>query len=113
SPIRRALTSSPERATRPRASCTGTPGRPPRRRSRAAGLLLDAHPETPFGFWAGDRTNPLPAYCSYTAPEPAGLPGCRAAATDASTAASRVERPSVPNGFLAILHAGARCRWTD
>jgi hypothetical protein len=33
-----------------------------------------SHEVISFGFWAGDRTNPFPAYYSYTAPEPAGLP---------------------------------------
>jgi hypothetical protein len=32
-----------------------------------------SHEVISFGFWAGDRTNPFPAYYSYTAPEPTGL----------------------------------------
>jgi hypothetical protein len=32
-----------------------------------------SHEIISFGFWAGDRTNPFPAYYSYTAPEPAEL----------------------------------------
>ncbi|MEY2451656.1 MAG: hypothetical protein QOD92_1230 [Acidimicrobiaceae bacterium] len=32
-----------------------------------------SHEIISFGFWAGDRTNPFPAYYSYTAPEPVGL----------------------------------------
>ena len=34
-----------------------------------------SHEIISFGFWAGDRTNPFPAYYSYTAPEPVGLRG--------------------------------------
>jgi hypothetical protein len=33
-----------------------------------------SHEIISFGFWAGDDTNPFPAYYSYTAPEPPGLP---------------------------------------
>lgn len=33
-----------------------------------------SHEVISFGFWAGDRTNRFPAYYSYTAPEPVGLP---------------------------------------
>jgi hypothetical protein len=33
-----------------------------------------SHEVISFGFWAGDRTNPFPAYYSYTAPEPVDLP---------------------------------------
>ena len=33
-----------------------------------------SHEVVSFGFWAGDRSNPFPAYYSYTAPEPTGLP---------------------------------------
>jgi hypothetical protein len=32
-----------------------------------------SHEVISFGFWAGDRTNPFPAYYSYTAPEPVEL----------------------------------------
>jgi hypothetical protein len=32
-----------------------------------------SHEVISFGFWAGDRTNPFPAYYSYTAPEPVDL----------------------------------------
>jgi hypothetical protein len=32
-----------------------------------------SHEVISFGFWAGDRTNPFPAYYSYTAPEPLEL----------------------------------------
>jgi hypothetical protein len=32
-----------------------------------------SHEIISFGFWAGDRTNPFPAYYSYTAPEPTGF----------------------------------------
>jgi hypothetical protein len=32
-----------------------------------------SHEVISFGFWAGDRINPYPAYYSYTAPEPAEL----------------------------------------
>jgi hypothetical protein len=32
-----------------------------------------SHEVISFGFWAGDRANPFPAYYSYTAPEPASL----------------------------------------
>src|SRR5437763_820838 len=30
-----------------------------------------SHEVISFGFWAGDKRNPFPAYYSYTAPEPA------------------------------------------
>ncbi len=34
-----------------------------------------SHEVIAFGFWPGDeRTTPFPAFYSYTAPEPAGLP---------------------------------------
>lgn len=55
-----------------------------------------SHEVISFGFWAGDRNNPFPAYYSYTAPEPAGL-------------AQQVLRPRQAewapqaNGSLAIL----------
>jgi hypothetical protein len=46
----------------------------------AAGPGVDAvnaeaysHEIISFGFWAGDRSNPFPAYYSYTAPEPPAL----------------------------------------
>ena len=32
-----------------------------------------SHEVISFGFWAGDRRTPFPAYYSYTAPEPTGL----------------------------------------
>jgi len=32
-----------------------------------------SHEVISFGFWAGDQSNPFPAYYSYTAPEPPGL----------------------------------------
>jgi hypothetical protein len=32
-----------------------------------------SHEVISFGFWAGDRQTPFPAYYSYTAPEPPGL----------------------------------------
>jgi len=34
-----------------------------------------SHEIISFGFWAGDQTNPFPAYYSYTAPEPSGVRG--------------------------------------
>jgi hypothetical protein len=34
-----------------------------------------SHEVISFGFWAGDQTNPFPAYYSYTAPEPSGVRG--------------------------------------
>jgi hypothetical protein len=34
-----------------------------------------SHEVISFGFWAGDSTNPFPAYYSYIAPEPLGLRG--------------------------------------
>jgi Family of unknown function (DUF5996) len=33
-----------------------------------------SHEIISFGFWAGDRNYPYPAYYSYTSPEPSGLP---------------------------------------
>ena len=33
-----------------------------------------SHEVISFGFWAGDDTTPFPAFYSYTAPEPPGLP---------------------------------------
>ena len=33
-----------------------------------------SHEVISFGFWAGDKNNPFPAYYSYTAPEPGELP---------------------------------------
>ena len=50
-----------------------------------------------FGFWAGDRTNPFPAYYSYTAPEPVGLARQALLPSQAAWAAQA-------NGSLAILH---------
>ena len=55
-----------------------------------------SHEVISFGFWAGDRNNPFPAYYSYTAPEPAGL---RQQALRPATA----EWLPFGNGSLAIL----------
>jgi hypothetical protein len=56
-----------------------------------------SHEVISFGFWAGDRTNPFPAYYSYTAPEPAGLPQRLLRPRQAAWSAQA-------NGSLAILH---------
>ena len=55
-----------------------------------------SHEVISFGFWAGDRTNPYPAYYSYTAPEPAELPQQVLLPPQAAWAAQA-------NGSLAIL----------
>jgi hypothetical protein len=55
-----------------------------------------SHEVISFGFWAGDRTNPFPAYYSYTAPEP---PELRERALRPQTA----EWLTQANGSLAIL----------
>jgi hypothetical protein len=55
-----------------------------------------SHETISFGFWAGDRTNPFPAYYSYTVPEPTAL-------------TSQLLRPdgatwtTQPTGSLAVL----------
>jgi hypothetical protein len=54
------------------------------------------HEVISFGFWAGDRTSPFPAYYSYTAPEP---PELREQALRPQTA----EWVTQANGSLAIL----------
>jgi hypothetical protein len=55
-----------------------------------------SHEVISFGFWAGDRANPFPAYYSYTAPEPAELAQQLLLPAQASWAAQA-------NGSLAIL----------
>jgi len=55
-----------------------------------------SHEVISFGFWAGDRINPFPAYYSYTAPEP---PGFREQALHPETA----EWLTLGPGPLAIL----------
>ncbi len=55
-----------------------------------------SHEVISFGFWAGDRTNPFPAYYSYTAPEPVGLSRQTLLPPQAAWAAQA-------NGSLAIL----------
>ena len=55
-----------------------------------------SHEVIAFGFWAGDRRNPFPAYYSYTAPEPARLGEQRLRPPPA-------EWLPQPNGLLAIL----------
>jgi len=55
-----------------------------------------SHEVISFGFWAGDRTNPFPAYYSYTAPEPVGLSRRTLLPPQAAWAAQA-------NGSLAIL----------
>ena len=71
---------------------------------RRAPVAPDADPVTAeaysheiisFGFWAGDRTNPFPAYYSYTAPEPSGL--------TEQALPPQAEWLAQPNGSLAIL----------
>jgi hypothetical protein len=54
------------------------------------------HEVISFGFWAGDRTSPFPAYYSYTAPEP---PELREQALRPETA----DWLAQANGSLAIL----------
>ena len=55
-----------------------------------------SHEVISFGFWAGDRTNPFPAYYSDTAPEPVGLSRQTLLPPQAAWAAQA-------NGSLAIL----------
>jgi hypothetical protein len=55
-----------------------------------------SHEVISFGFWAGDRTNPFPAYYSYTAPEPPGL-------REQALSPPRAEWVPRANGSLAIL----------
>jgi len=55
-----------------------------------------SHELISFGFWAGDRVNPFPAYYSYTAPEPTGL------TTQPLRPAGAAWTPQ-PNGSLAVL----------
>ena len=55
-----------------------------------------SHEIISFGFWAGDRNNPFPAYYSYTAPEPSEL---HRQALRPQTA----EWLAQANGYLAIL----------
>jgi hypothetical protein len=52
-------------------------GRRAEQRSLVDAVTAEAysHEVISFGFWAGDSTNPFPAYYSYTAPEPVELPG--------------------------------------
>ena len=55
-----------------------------------------SHEVIAFGFWAGDRNHPYPAYYSYTSPEPAGI-------TDQPLRPAVAEWSPQPNGSLAIL----------
>lgn len=55
-----------------------------------------SHEVISFGFWAGDKNNPFPAYYSYTAPEPQELPNMPLRPAEASWAAQAT-------GSLAIL----------
>ena len=55
-----------------------------------------SHEVISFGFWPGDRTNPFPAYYSYTAPEPTGL-------SQTSLLPAQAEWAPQANGSLAIL----------
>ena len=55
-----------------------------------------SHELISFGFWAGDRNTPFPAYYSYTAPEP---PGFR----DQPLRPPAAEWRELGNGVLAIL----------
>ena len=54
------------------------------------------HEVISFGFWAGDRGNPFPAYYSYTAPEPHGL-------HEQTLRPQTAEWAAQANGSLAIL----------
>ena len=73
-------------------------GRRAERRSVVDPVTAEAysHEVISFGFWAGDRTNPFPAYYSYTAPEPVELP------EQPLHPAAAVWAPQA-NGSLAIL----------
>jgi hypothetical protein len=55
-----------------------------------------SHEIISFGFWAGDKSNPFPAYYSYTAPEPGELPNMPLRPAEAWWAAQAT-------GSLAIL----------
>lgn len=55
-----------------------------------------SHEVISFGFWAGDRNNPFPAYYSYTAPEPAEL-------RDQALRPPTAEWLAQANGSLAVL----------
>jgi hypothetical protein len=55
-----------------------------------------SHEVISFGFWAGDRNNPFPAYYSYTAPEPTGL-------TEQPLRPDRAKWAPQTNGSLAVL----------
>ena len=55
-----------------------------------------SHEVISFGFWAGDRNYPYPAYYSYTSPEPAGL-------TEQPLRPAAAEWSPPANGSLAIL----------
>lgn len=55
-----------------------------------------SHEVISFGFWAGDRSNPYPAYYSYTAPEPVGF-------TEQPLRPAAAEWSPQANGSLAIL----------
>ncbi|MEY2567453.1 MAG: hypothetical protein QOE35_1982 [Actinomycetota bacterium] len=55
-----------------------------------------SHEIISFGFWAGDRTTPYPAYYSYTAPEPAHL-------TEQPLRPSRAQWVGQGSGSLALL----------
>jgi hypothetical protein len=73
-------------------------GRRAELRSQVDAVTAEAysHEVISFGFWAGDRTNPFPAYYSYTAPEPPRLPEKPLLPPEAAWAPQ-------PNGSLAIL----------
>jgi hypothetical protein len=55
-----------------------------------------SHEVISFGFWAGDRNNPFPAYYSYTAPEPTGL-------TEQPLRPDSAKWAPQTNGSLAVL----------
>ena len=67
-------------------------------RSGIDGVTAEAysHEVISFGFWAGDRTNPFPAYYSYTAPEPVEL-------SQQALRPAQAEWTAQANGSLAVL----------
>jgi hypothetical protein len=66
-----------------------------------------SHEVIAFGFWPGDeRTTPYPAYYSYTAPEPDGLP-------DQPLGTGEAQWQDTGNGSLAVLPYAAMASATD
>lgn len=86
-------------------------GRRAERRSLVDAVTAEAysHEVISFGFWAGDRTNPFPAYYSYTAPEPVELRGAAPAPrpSRARVPAERLRSGSVARGLGSRRHGHA------